>query len=238
MTLLPKQISYFAGDTTVPGILYLPDDRDACAAVIVFHGSDGFKSNHEIIARKLAKEGFAALALTWFGGASSRPLWSAVRAEDILQAVAFLEQQPAVDADRLGLIGFSRGGGLALIMATLIPQTKAAVNYFGLTAWKAGLEEFGHLSLNESEPLDFVKNLSCSVLSFHGKKDTVVPVDNTIEFDAACKKYGVDHRYILYPDVNHSFIWQGDKYDRKAHLDSWNRTLKFFKKNLRPGGGK
>ena len=232
MTLLPKQISYPAGDTNVPGILYLPDDRDACAAVIVFHGSDGFKPNHEIIARKLAKEGFAALALTWFGGASSRPMWSAVRAEDILQAVAFLEQQAAVDAKRLGLIGFSRGGGLALIMAALIPQTKAVVNYFGLTAWKAGLEEFGHLPLNESEPLDFIQKLRSPVLSFHGEKDTVVPFDNTIELDTVCKKYGVDHRYILYPGVNHSFIWPGDKYDRKAHLDSWDKTLRFLKTHL------
>jgi dienelactone hydrolase len=232
MTLLPKQISYRAGDTSVPGILYLPDDRATCVAVIVLHGSDGFKPNHEMIARKLAKEGFAALALTWFGGASSRSRWSAVRADDILQAVAFLEQQPAVDADRLGLIGFSRGGGLALIMAALIPQSKAVVNYFGLTAWKGGLEEFDHLPLNKSEPLNFVKNLPCSVLSFHGKNDTVVPVDNTIELDTACKKYGVDHRYILYRGVNHSFIWPGDKYDRKAHLDSWDKTLQFLKTSL------
>ena len=232
MTLPPRQISYPTGDTSVPGILYLPDDRAACAAVIVFHGSDGFKPNHEMIARKLAQEGFAALVLTWFGGASSRPLWSAVRADDILQAVAFLEQQAAVDADRLGLIGFSRGGGLALIMAALIPQTSAVVNYFGLTAWKAGLEEFGHLALNESEPLDFIRKLRCPVLSFHGEKDTVVPVDNTIELDTACKKYGVDHRYLLYPGVNHSFIWPGDKYDRKAHLDSWDKTLRFFKTNM------
>ena len=232
MTLLSKQISYPAGDTTVPGILYLPGDQADCAAVIVFHGSDGFKSNHEMIARRLAKEGFAALALTWFGGGSSRSLWSAVRAEDILQATAFLEQQPGVDADRLGLIGFSRGGGLALIIAALIPQTKAIVNYFGLTAWKAGLEEFGHLPLNESEPLDFIQKLCCPVLSFHGEKDTVVPAGNTIALDAACKKYGIDHRYILYPGVNHSFIWPGDKYDRKAHLDSWDKTLRFLKTNL------
>ena len=185
-----------------------------------------------MIARKLAKEGFAALALTWFGGASARSHWSEVRADDILQAVVFLEQLPTVDADKLGLIGFSRGGGLALIMASLIPQTKAVINYFGLTAWEDGLEEFYHLALNKSEPLGFIRNLSCSVLSFHGKKDTVVAVDNTIELDAACKKHGIDHRYILYPGANHSFIWPGDKYNPKAHQDSWNMALKFFKMNL------
>ena len=238
MGLITKKISYPAGDKNVPGFLCLPKNRSACAAVIILHGSDGFKPNHEMIARKLAKEGFAALALTWFGGASPRSQWSEVRTDDILQAVGFLKQLPTVDTDKLGLIGFSRGGGLALIMASRIPQTKAVVNYFGLTAWKGGLEKFYHLALNKSEPLDFIKNLSCSVLSFHGKKDTVVPVDNTIELDSACKEYGVEHRYILYPGVNHSFIWPGDKYNQKAHLDSWNRTLKFLKKNLRQGGGK
>ena len=233
MDLIAEKISYPAGEIHIPGFLCLPKSQAACAAVIIFHGSDGFKPNHEMIARKLATEGFAALALTWFGEMSPRSHWSDIRAEDIMQAVVYLEQRSTVDAERLGLIGFSRGGGLALIMASQIPQAKAVVNYFGLTAWEGGLEEFYHLALNKSEPLDFIKNLSCPVLSFHGKKDTVVPVDNTIELDTACKKYGVDHRTVLYPAVNHSFIWPGDKYHQKAHLDSWNRTLKFFKKRLR-----
>ena len=233
MDFVQEKISYPAGDLNVSGFLCLPKRQAACAAVIILHGSDGFKPNHEMIARKLAGEGFAALALAWFGEASPRSHWSGVHADDIMQAVVYLEQLSLVDVERLGLIGFSRGGGLALIMASLLPQTKAVVNYFGLTAWEGGLEEFYHLALNKSEPLDFIKNLSCPVLSFHGKKDTVVPVDNTIELDAACKRYGVDHRTFFYPAVNHSFIWPGDKYNQKAHLDSWNRTLKFFKKRLR-----
>ena len=233
MSILPEKISYPAGDINVPGCLCLPQDQTDCAPVIIFHGSDGFKPNHEMIARKLAREGFAALALTWFGGASPRSQWSEVCADDILQAVAFLKQLPTVDADKLGLIGFSRGGGLALVMASLMPQTRAVVNYFGLTAWQGGLEEFCHLPLNKSEPLDFIKNLACPVLSFHGKKDTVVPAVNTIDLDTACKKYQVDHRYVFYPGVNHSFIWPGDKYNQEAHLDSWNRTLQFLKKFLK-----
>ena len=233
MRELPEKISYPAGDISVPGCLCLPPGQTACAPVIIFHGSDGFKPNHEMIAHKLAMEGFAALALTWFGGDSPRSQWGEVRADDILPAVAFLKQLPTVDTDRLGMIGFSRGGGLALVMASLIPQTRAVVNYFGLTAWKGGLEEFYHLPLNKSEPLDFIKRLTCPVLSFHGTNDTVVPVGNTIKMDTACKKFGIDHRYILYPGVNHSFIWPGDQYDPKAHLDSWDRTLGFFKKILK-----
>ena len=94
MSELYEDISYPAGDINVPGCLCLPQDQTDCAPVIIFHGSDGFKPNHEMIARKLAGEGFAALALKWFGGASPRSQWSEVRADDILQAVAFLKQLP------------------------------------------------------------------------------------------------------------------------------------------------
>jgi dienelactone hydrolase len=233
MDVIAKSISYPAGDINVPGFLCLPRDLSASPAVIVLHGSDGFGPNHEKIVRKLTAEGFAALAVSWFGGTSARSHWRALRVDDILQAVAFLERQSNIDADKLGLIGFSRGGGLALIMASLIPRVKAVVNYFGLTAWQGGLAEFDHLSLNQSEPLDFIQNVSCPVLSFHGKQDTVVPVENTIELDAACKKYGVDHRYVLYSDVNHSFVWPGDKYNSKAHLNSWELTLAFYKAHLK-----
>jgi len=233
MRYFQEKISYPAGDVTVPGYLCLPREKSGCAPVIIFHGSDGFKPNHAMIAHQLAMEGFAALALTWFGGDSARSEWGEVRADDILQAVAFLKRLPAVDTDRLGLIGFSRGGGLALVMASLIPQTRAVVNYFGLISWTGGLEEFAHLPLNKSNPLDFIKHLACPILSFHGKSDEVVPVSNTIEVDTACQKFGIDHRYTLYPGVNHSFIWPGDKYNQEAHQDSWDRTLDFFKKILK-----
>lgn len=74
MALLPKQISYPAGDINVPGIFYLPDDRAVCAAVLVLHGSDGFKPNHEMIARKLAQEGFAAERIRTTGFYPEAPL--------------------------------------------------------------------------------------------------------------------------------------------------------------------
>lgn len=232
MPVLTKKIFYPAGDIKVPGFLCLPENLAPCAAIVIFHGSDGFKPNHEMITRKLADEGFAALAPTWFGGASARSHWREVRAADILQAIAFLKQQPTVDSDKLGLIGFSRGGGLALIMGSLMPKTKAIVNYFGLTSWEEGMEEFGHLPLNPNAHLNLVGKINCPILSFHGAEDTVVPAENTLNLDVICRRYSVDHEHIIYPGVNHSFIWPGDKYDSKAHHDSWDKTLKFFKQNL------
>ncbi|MGD8882646.1 MAG: dienelactone hydrolase family protein [Desulfobacterales bacterium] len=228
----PIEMTYKAGGAKIPGCFFLPEGRGPFAVVVVLHGSDGFQPNHAEIGQKLAAAGFASLVVAWFGASSDRSHWDMVRPGDIFEAVSWLKKEPAVDSNRLGLIGFSRGGGLALVMGALIPETKAIVNYFGLTAWKGGLEEFCHLPLNKSEHLDFVKNISCPIISFHGEKDTVVTVDNTLQLDSACQKYGIDHTVILYPDLDHSFVWPGDKYNKKAHLDSWNTTIRFFKTHL------
>lgn len=232
MAITSIEMTYPAGGAKIPGWFFLPEGGGPFAAVVVLHGSDGFQPNHAEIGHKLAVAGFAALVVTWFGAGPERSHWDMVRPEDIFEAVSWLKKDPAVDANRFGLIGFSRGGGLALVMGALIPETKAIVNYFGLTAWKGGMEEFGHLPLNKSEYMDFVKHISCPILSFHGEKDTVVPVDNTLGLVAACQRYGVDHTVILYPDLDHSFIWPGDKYNKKAHLDSWGKTLRFLNANL------
>jgi len=232
MAIIKKEIICQAGKTTIPGLFFEPDGQAPFAVIIVLHGSDGFKSNHGELARKLAEAGFASLALTWFGASAERPHWDAVRPEDILAGVSWLKKTPAVDCNRLGLIGFSRGGGLALIMGSLIPETRAIVNYFGLTAWKGGMQEFRSLNLNQHAHLDFVKNISCPILSFHGAKDTVVPVKNSLQLDRVCQKYRIDHTLILYSDLDHSFIWPGEKYSREAHEDSWAKTITFFKTNL------
>ena len=227
-----KKITLQTGDVKIPGFFCLPAGRGPFPVVIVFHGSDGFKANHAEITRKLAKEGFAALAPTWFGGDPARPHWDAVRPEDIFVTVSWLRQALAVDINRLGLMGFSRGGGLAVILGALIPETKAIVNYFGYVSWRSELEEFSYLPLNKEDPLDFVQRMTCPILSFHGDSDTVVSVENTLRLDRICRRYGVEHQHVLYSGVDHSFVWPGDKYNKDAHLDSWERTLRFLKTKL------
>lgn len=230
--IITKKITRYAGEVKIPVFFCLPAGRGPFPVVIVLHGSDGFKPNHAEIAKKLAKEGFAALAPTWFGGDPARLHWDAFRPEDILATVSWLKKEAAVDASCLGFMGFSRGGGLALILGSLIPETKAIVNYFGFTSWGAERGDFSHLPLNKDALLDFVQRIAGAILSFHGDQDAVVSVDNTYRLDKACRRFHVEHQYVIYSGVDHSFIWPGDKYDQKAHLDSWQKTLQFLRQHL------
>lgn len=228
MEITCRKPSIQADDGAIPAFFCLPPGKGRFPAVIVLHGSDGFKSNHAEYAENLCREGFAVLVPTWFGGKSPRRHWDEVRASDLLRAAAWLRSRAGVYPDRIGCLGFSRGGGLALIFGALLPETRAIVNYFGLTAWKGGLEEFAHLPLNKNDPLDFVEKIPCPVISFHGDQDNVVPVENTYRLDDACRRFGVDHRYFIYPRVNHSFVWPGDKYNENARMDSWKRAIAFL----------
>lgn len=222
-----------AGDITIPGFYSRPAGPGPLASVIVLHGSDGFKPNHAAIAGKLAAAGLAAYAPTWFAPGTARPHWDSLRPEDITTAVADFQSRLDIDPGRTGLMGFSRGGGLALFFGTLLPGVQAIVNYFGLTDWTGGLAELPRLPLNHEEPLDFIRRLPCPVLSFHGDQDTVVPASNTRNLDQACRRYGVPHRAVIYPGVDHSFIWEGgDKYDKSAHHDSWRQAVAFLKHQL------
>lgn len=235
MAIIQKEVIWQAGDARIPALFCKPDGYGPFAVVLVLHGSDGFKPNHAAVGRQLSEAGFASLAPTWFGASAERDHWDKLRQDDILAGVTWLKKTPAIDCNRLALIGFSRGGGLVLIMGSLIPETRAIVNYFGLTAWKNGLEEFRHLNLNPDAHLDFVQNLSCPILSFHGTKDSVVSIENTLQLDRTCQKYGLDHTMVRYPDVDHSFIWPGDKYNRQAHEDAWGKTLWFLRTHLSIG---
>jgi carboxymethylenebutenolidase len=232
MPVAEQTTSYRAADLEIPCFLCTPAGKGPFPLVIVLHGSDGFKPNHAQVARQLARQGLAALAPTWFGGDSPRSHWDELHPADISAGLFWARSLPAVDTNRLGLIGFSRGGGLALIMGALMAQARAIVNYFGLTAWNGGLQEFPHLPLNAADPYDFVGRISCPVLSFHGAADTVVSAEDTRNLDAACRKYGVRHNYVIYPNVDHSFIWPGDSHRQHAHEDSWEKTIAFFKEHL------
>ena len=58
---------------------------------------------------------------------------------------------------------------------------------------------------------------------------------NTYLLDDACRRFGVSHEFVIYPGINHSFIWDdidNEKYDRPAHMDSWERAMRFLKREL------
>src|ERR1700733_7391818 len=125
-----------AGEITV-GRLFIPAGRGPHPVVIVLSGSGGgFDLDKAAV---LSRHGFATLALAYFG-IPPLPTWlHRIPLEHFEAALGWLAAQPEIDAQRIGVLGISRGAELALLLATKFPAIHAVAAYApSNVAWAAG----------------------------------------------------------------------------------------------------
>lgn len=141
------------------GTLFRPDVSGLVPGVLVLGGSDG--GRHDYAAALLASNGYAALSLAYFGVEDTPAHLHRIELGTFGAALDWLAAQPGVDGDRLAVIGLSRGGELALQLATLYPQLRAVVAGAPSSIRQAGLTgsytDFTQPAwLLDGEPLPFV----------------------------------------------------------------------------------
>ncbi len=114
------------------GEFYWPAGKTHVPAVLVVGGSEGGLDAYLWReAALLASHGYAALALAYFGEAGLPDQLANIPLEYFMRALDWLQTQPAVDRNRLAVIGTSRGGELALLLAAHDRRLKAAIAYSG-----------------------------------------------------------------------------------------------------------
>jgi dienelactone hydrolase len=109
------------------GVLFEPTTAGPHPGVLVLGGSEGGAPLAK--AAWLASHGFAALALAYFRYEGLPEKLEAIPLEYFGQAVAWMMQRPEIASERVGVLGTSRGGELALQVASLYSQIKAVVAY-------------------------------------------------------------------------------------------------------------
>ncbi len=109
--------------------LYLPAGEGPHPGVLVLGGSGGGIGWQEDTAAVLAEHGFAALALAYFGMEGLPAGLELIPLEYFEKALAALVADPAVDAGRLGVVGVSKGGEAALLLASRLPRLRAVVAF-------------------------------------------------------------------------------------------------------------
>jgi dienelactone hydrolase len=196
----------------------LPETLDGpVPAVIALHGAGGNVSGMERYASVLAAEGFAVYLLHYFDRTGTEPadlqsmkrnfpLWM----KSLWDAISFLETQPQVDHERIGLLGFSLGAYLSLANSAIDPRVKAVVEFFG------GMPKEMRL---------FMRRL-CPVLILHGETDPTVPVEEAYQLQKLLEKKGIAYEIKIYPGAGHGFeadIWS----------DAGLRSLQFLRKYLK-----
>jgi dienelactone hydrolase len=110
------------------GTLFYPSTPGPHPAVVALGGMGG--GLKEGGAEVLASEGFAALALAYLGVAPLPHEQVEIPLEYFERAIAWLKAQPAIDANRIAIVGNSKGAELALLLGATYPEEiRAVVGY-------------------------------------------------------------------------------------------------------------
>jgi dienelactone hydrolase len=118
----------------VVGTLYEPPGDEPFPAVVDLHGSGGRRSDDG--ARRLASQGFATLALEYFGDHDALPdELATIPLSYVDEAAAWLLARDAVAGEQVGVVGESRGAELALLLGARRDWVGAVVSYAGSVPW-------------------------------------------------------------------------------------------------------
>ena len=195
-------------------------------AVVVVHENRGLNPYIEDVARRLAKQGFIALAPDGLSSVGGYPgndekglaLQQTVDPEklmnDFFAAIEWLMQHDA-STGKVGITGFCYGGGVVNAAAVAYPELAAAVSFYGRQP-----------DANE------VSRIEAPIMLHYAGLDTRIN-EGWPAYEQALKANGKVYEAFIYPNVNHGFHNDSTpRYDEAAATLAWSRTLDWFGKYL------
>lgn len=202
------------GDAKLPG-------------VIVIHENRGLNPHIEDVARRVALEGFLAIApdaLSPLGGTpedsdKARSLIGKLDApstlKNYLAAIQYLKTHK-VSTGKVGCMGFCWGGGMANQLAVNSADLSAAVPFYG----------------RQAAPEDVPKIKASLLLHYAGLDERINAGIPT--FEAALKKASIDYVMYMYEGAAHAFHndTNAERYNKEAALLAWQRTVAFLNEKL------
>ncbi|MDR2868017.1 MAG: DPP IV N-terminal domain-containing protein [Bacteroidales bacterium] len=157
--------------------------------------------------------------------------------EDQRCGVKWLKQQSFVDADRIGLDGWSYGGFMTLTLITEHPELFKAASCGGpVVDWSKYEVMYGERYMDtpqenpegyeNSNILNKVSKIACPLLVIHDALDHTVVWQQTQQLLNAAIKNGIQMDYFIYPNHDHNVSGTD-----RVHL--WNKLVKFHEDNLK-----
>jgi carboxymethylenebutenolidase len=233
-----------AGGYRLPAYLARPNASGRKSVVIVVNEVFGIHDYIKDICRRLAHEGYVALAPDYFDRAGDpAPLtdFDAIRAivatagyeqvmGDTRGAIDWLKAQAFVDARCFGVTGFCWGGTPVWMSCARLAEMKAGVAWYGrLVAPPA--DGFG-AEPGRPWPVDIAAQLHAPVLGLYGGQDRGITAESIEQMRAAlaANNNPTGSEIIVYPDAGHGFHADyRESYNAADAADGWARLLAWFR---------
>ncbi|OFY17176.1 MAG: hypothetical protein A2X02_02795 [Bacteroidetes bacterium GWF2_29_10] len=157
--------------------------------------------------------------------------------EDQIAVANYLKTLPYIDANRIGIQGWSYGGYMSLMCLSRAPETyKMAISVAPVSDWRfydnIYTERFMRRPIDnekgykESSVLEYLKDIKGKLLLVHGSADDNVHLQNSIEVISKLVNSNIQFDMFIYPDKNHGIYGGVTRY----HL--YKKMTDFIKNNL------
>lgn len=201
-----------------------PKGSERAPAVVLIQEWWGLNDHIRSLLRRLAHEGFVALAPDLYHGTTTKDpneagkLMASLdwpRALDEIDAAAsYLEGHPRSNG-KVGIIGFCMGGALTFAAAAHTPTFSAAVPFYGVP-----------------KQADWSR-LKAPVLAHFSKTDPWATPQAAKDIEKAIESHGGSMHLELY-DAEHAFMndTRPEVYAPKEAAKAWEKTIEFLKEHL------
>ena len=227
-SLVTAFIKYPAATGDMRAYLARPAKGKKFPAVIVIHENRGLVPHIQDVTRRMAREGFLALApdaLSPVGGTPEdisnvgelfKQLNGEQTTKNFVAAVKFLETHPNSNG-KVGCTGFCWGGAMANQVAVNSPDLDAAVPYYG-----------------RQPSAEDVAKIKAPIMAHYAENDAGINA-GIAAFEEALKKNNKEYQIFSYPGTGHGFNndTNAGRYNEEAAKLAWQRTVGFFKEKLK-----
>ena len=216
-------------DRNLTGYFVVPADVIDAPGVIMIHEWWGLNDNIRAMARRLAGEGYAVLAIDLYGGetaetpAEAQALMAALAGrreaaiDNIRQAHAYLDE--FAFAPRIATLGWCLGGAWSLEAGLALGDALDGVMMF-----------YGQVVNDDAR----LAELRAPLYGIFAERDQSIPVGDVTEFRRRLRDLGKTADVVIYPGVDHAFANpSGNAYDHEAAIAAWGEALAFLDRRLR-----
>ncbi|GAA3280382.1 carboxymethylenebutenolidase [Paenarthrobacter aurescens] len=226
--LTTATVKFDSGGTEISGYLARPEGSQRGPAVLICHENRGLTPHIQDVARRFAREGYAALALDLLsregGTANLDPdavpgaltqAGAQRHVNDFKAAFEYLNGQGFVEEGRIGMVGFCFGGGITWQSSTEFQGLKATSAFYG-----------------PAPDLAKVPTIKPAVMGVYAENDARI-TGAMPQLQQALDASTVKHQLKVYPGVDHAFHNDtSERYVEAQATAAWNDTLAWFRDNV------